>query len=277
MLKYIFAWAVAGSIIWSAAPAVASPMTLTTPDSTHTLNLPSNADHSPVISLGSAIDPQTGELVEGYAIIHYKQGAAKPTGKGGGGSTCYGYMASGAKWKDIEPWVVNPTNTYGISDASIFTTLQANTLKWEDAANGILGDSISTDIMGAGSITSNPLVADETAPDAVNEVYFGNLESGTIGVTIVWGIFGGPVPNRKLSEWDMVFNTDYQWSDAALGEAGKMDFENIATHEQGHSIGLSDLYTSGCTAETMYGYADNGQINKRSLNAGDLAGVNNLY
>ena len=68
---------------------------------------------------------------------------------------------------------------------------------------------------------------------------------------------------------------DFDWSDS--GEAGKMDFENIATHELGHSVGLDDLYNSGCSAETMYGYASEGETNKRTLELGDITGVSELY
>ena len=56
----------------------------------------------------------------------------------------------------------------------------------------------------------------------------------------------------------------------------KIDFYNIATHELGHSVGMTDLYNF-CTEETMYGYATEGETKKRDLNAGDIAGINALY
>jgi hypothetical protein len=56
-----------------------------------------------------------------------------------------------------------------------------------------------------------------------------------------------------------------------------MDFDNIATHELGHSCGLGDLYTSDCSQQTMYGYASNGETNKRTLECGDIAGISELY
>ena len=49
-----------------------------------TLVLPPAADNSPVISLGSAIDPATGKKVDGLAIIHRKS-PAKPVGAKPGG------------------------------------------------------------------------------------------------------------------------------------------------------------------------------------------------
>ena len=73
----------------------------------------------------------------------------------------------------------------------------------------------------------------------------------------------------------MYDDVSFDWS--ATGEEGKMDFENIATHELGHSVGMADLYDSVCSQETMYGYASEGETNKRSLEAGDIAGVKKLY
>ena len=104
---------------------------------------------------------------------------------------------------------------------------------------------------------------------------FENLgASNTIAYTIVWGIFRGPPSGRELVEWDAVFNTDYPWSLA--GEAGKMDYQNIATHEFGHSLGLGHPDDT-CTEETMYAFAGFGETKKRTLEAGDAAGVNKLY
>lgn len=248
---------------------------LNTKGTSRTLMLPANADHSPVISLGSGVDPTTGELVEGYAFIHYKKAFAKG-GKGGGSNTCYGYLASGAKWKTVEPWLMNTSNSFGLDGGYLFTNQIDNIAKWEDATDGIIGNNIGANILGLGTSVGDILVADETTPDGLNEAYFGAVsDPNAIAVTIVWGVFGGPPAGRYLMEWDQVFNTAYDWS--GTGEANKMDFENISTHELGHSVGMADLYTSACVNETMYGYADYGQTNKRDLNAGDITGIDKLY
>ena len=55
-----------------------------------------------------------------------------------------------------------------------------------------------------------------------------------------------------------------------------MDFENIAQHELGHSIGMGHPSDS-CTEETMYRFAETGETKKQTLEAGDIAGVNDLY
>jgi hypothetical protein len=254
-----------------------SSVQLSTPGTSRSLVLPTPADNSPVISLGSALDPGTGKVVEGYAIIHYRSENAKPSQKGGGVSACYTFLASGAKWKTLEPWMVNPANSRGLASDFVLNNLAGNIGKWEDAADGILNNGVFANILGDGSSTADPLVADTTAPDNKNEVYFADVSTqGAIAVTIVWGIFGGPPAGRELVEWDQIYDDiDYDWSNS--GESTKMDFENIATHELGHSVGLGDLYNSSCSEETMYGYAGFGEIKKRDLNAGDIAGVNKLY
>jgi len=95
--------------------------------------------------------------------------------------------------------------------------------------------------------------------------------SGVIAVTIMWY----NTATKTMVEFDMVFDTDYAWS--ISGEAGKMDLQNIATHELGHGAGLSDLYSNAAYQETMYGYSDFGEVSKRDLYAGDIQGITRLY
>jgi len=236
-------------------------------------------ENSSVISLGPAIDPQSGKVVEGFAIIHPKtgfhhrpdHGGGKPGNGNGdaGSSSCYSFLSKGAKWKNVEPWVVNTANAERMDSDFIFNNLTADITKWEDAAGGV-------DILGNGSTTTDTLVADTQYPDGKNEVYFADISSsGAIGVTIVWGVFGGRPSNRELVEWDQVYDdVDFDWS--ATGEAGKMDFENITTHELGHTVGM-DHPDDSCTEETMYRFATEEETKKRDLNTGDITGVAELY
>ena len=251
-------------------PAIAQPASNSyIPD--HAVQIQEN-----VYSLGQARDPKTGKVADGYLIVHPKMGKAKPGTGSGSSSSCYGYMASGAKWKSVEPWVVNASNPDNIADSTIFSLLTSSMAKWEDAADGTVGNGGSVNILGNGSVTNSTLVADEQSMDGQNEVYFSNLgDAGTIGVTIVWGIFGGNPNNRQLLEWDQVYNTQFSW--ATDGNANDMDFESIATHELGHSVGMADLYQLGCSEETMYGYGSEGETKARTLNIGDITGINKLY
>ena len=236
-------------------------------------------DSSPsIVPLGSAIDPKTGKKVEGVMFIHRKDlPTHRPNHPGSGGTTsrCFAYISKGAKWKTVEPWVVNPVNIRGLEQNFILSNLTSDIATWEDAADGFI-DGGSVNILGDGATTLLPLTADTTSPDGQNEVYFGNVSGlDVIAVTIVWGNFAGPPSRRELVEWDQVYDqVDFDWS--AIGEAGKMDFANIATHELGHSTGM-DHPSDSCTEETEYRFSANGEIKKRTLNAGDIAGINGLY
>ncbi len=234
-----------------------------------------------VFYLGKAIDK--GRIVEGYVMFvkptcdndgicdpeeNPSCADCKKNGEEPDTSSCYEFLAKGAKWKTVEPYIVDPINTRGLDGTFVSNNLANNIVKWETAGSfDILGDEVEGVVDGA----------DLESPDNNNEVYFADIDSeGAIAVAIIWGIFGGPPPFRELVEWDMVFDdVDFDWS--ATGEAGKMDFENIATHELGHAVGLGDLYNSECSEQTMYGYADYGETKKRTLEAGDIAGVQKLY
>lgn len=231
-----------------------------------------------VFYLGKA--PDKGRVVEGYAFVRYKKGFGKPDKPGKPSkpsptSSCYEFLARGAKWKTVEPYLVDPSNG-DLDEGFVAANIAADIAKWEDAADGIVDDNISIGILGdeeSGTVDG----ADMESPDDKNEVLFGNIsDSGAIAVTIIWGIFSGPPQWRELVEWDQVYDAfDFDWSSS--GEAEKMDFENIATHELGHAVGLGDLYTAECSEQTMYGYADYGETKKRDLAAGDIAGVSALY
>ncbi len=231
-----------------------------------------------VFYLGKAIDQ--GRIIEGYAmfvkpgtecgngVCEKGENARKCPGDCSGGedpeepdtSSCYTFLSKGAKWKTVEPYIVD-TGIDGI-------ILSSSIDKWETVAGvDILGDEI------VGIVDGNNI----GNLNGANEVMFADVEKdGVIAVAIVWGIFRGRPSNRELVEWDMVFDTDFTWGDASI-DSSLMDFENIATHELGHAIGLGDLYTSECSEQTMYGYASDGETKKQTLEAGDIVGIQKLY
>ncbi|HEX9722021.1 MAG TPA: matrixin family metalloprotease [Candidatus Paceibacterota bacterium] len=274
MIKNIVAFVAVAGFVAAAVPVEATPpeMVVAEDPAGKTVSLPAHAvEIAPgIYSLGLAVAPD-GRVVEGIVALHHRDGHSGGPGGGGGGgdtpSSCYAYLAKDAKWKTIEPWIVNP-GTEDLGNAFVVSTLANSIASWEAAANA--------DILGFGSSTAAVLEADMNSPDGVNEVYFADIaEDGVIGVTITWGIFSGPPFARELVEWDMVYDDqDFDWSET--GEAGKMDFQNIAMHELGHAMGMGHPDIS-CTLETMHRYASEGEIIKRDLHEGDIAGIGNLY
>lgn len=231
-----------------------------------------------VFSLGTATE--NGREVEGYAFVHYAAGEAKPASaseeKSRGEPKCYRFLARGAKWKSVEPYIIDPTNDRDLDESFVSENLALNIDKWEDAADGAVDGTINHDILGdeeEGAVDG----IDWDQPDDRNEVYFADIEpSGAVGITVIWIISRGQISERALIEWDQVYNqADYAWS--SNGGEGAMDFENIATHELGHSVGLGDHYMSACSEQTMHGWVSYGETQKRSLEYGDIDGVRTLY
>jgi hypothetical protein len=224
-----------------------------------------------VVSIAKAKEQDDKGPLTKITFIHYKRdkNQAKPGGGIKPGSiTCYGYLAKGAKWKTAENFLVNSTSS-NLDQNEVLQSMNAGITEWEKyGGSGIFGD---------GSLDNN-VTYDETTYDGENTVSFGNYsQPDVIAVTNVWGYFGGAPQTRELIEWDMLFNTQFNWGDATTAGNSVMDLQNIATHELGHSAGMNDLYTTSCNLETMYGYSLEGETSKRDLNAGDIKGIQGLY
>ena len=140
-----------------------------------------------IFDLGSAVDPATGKIAQGYAIIHYgnKRANAKPPWAGGGNNNgetkCYTFLARGAKWKTVENYSVDSSNLDGLSAGFISNNIADDIDAWENASGAnILGDEVS-------GVIDHSTIGDLNGK---NEVVFGDISSsGAIAVTIVWGIF----------------------------------------------------------------------------------------
>jgi hypothetical protein len=195
-------------------------------------------------------------------IVHYdsKSKSAKAPGSGSG---CYKLM--GVKWTTFPiNYVINPTNS-GLNESDVISALSISSSTWDAVTSRVL--------FGAYQIDSNAQWNDGARPDYKNSLVFGNNDPdpGVIAVTTTWYTLFG----KKIVDYDISFETDYAWGDAAIN-ATKMDLQNIATHETGHGLGLSDLYNS-CTEETMYGYSSYGETKKQTLNNGDISGLQRMY
>lgn len=223
-----------------------------------TIAVPQQAvDHSPVL--------------EAITYVHYLDGTVKPDKPGkpekpsDKEDKCYAFLSRGAKLVQVEDVLVNPTGS-GMADLDVLNLTALSAMEWDNHTNATLWGNVGLDY------TAN---FDDVA-DGLNEVSFGPYsDPNVIAVTRVWGVFRGK--NSYIDQFDILFNFAFNWGDVvATGNTSLMDFANIATHELGHDVGLSDLYNS-CTEETMYGYSGYGEIKKRDLNAGDILGLTNLY
>ncbi len=109
------------------------------------------------------------------------------------------------------------------------------------------------------------------ARDQENTISWGNTNN-SIATTRSWCETNNP---NGYIEFDIVFNDNYNWG--SDGGSGKMDIQHVATHEFGHGLGLSDLYGNADGAKTMYGHTYEGEIQNRTLEPDDIAGMRDLY
>ncbi len=206
-------------------------------------------EHSPAIGAG-------GDL-ERVDFIHYAKPSnpAKPSKV----ATCYKLL--GVKWTGLPVnYVINPYNTEGIDEGVVVNTIATSTQTWDQATSAPLFNAPLTGEVQYG------------VANGINAIDFGPLDIGIIGVTSIWY----SRVTKQIVEFDMRFNNYYNWGDAT-SDSSLMDLQNIATHELGHAVGMGDVYTSSCTAVTMYGYSNTGDISKRDLEPADITGLQKMY
>jgi len=204
---------------------------------------------------------------EKITFIHYKDGKIKPVTNPAKPSVNTCYKLLGAKWTNTPiNYVINPTNKDGLSESFVASAIFASAEEWDKyTSKELFNDAYTIDYSANW---------DDVAPDYRNEVSFGNYpQTNVIAVTNIW--VSGRGKNKIIVDYDVMFDNDFVWGDASINPA-LMDLQNIAVHEIGHGLGLADLYNT-CVQETMYGYSTEGEISKRDLNSGDIAGIRKLY
>lgn len=241
----------------------------------------------PVIASALAGKPESvPPLLEKRVFIHYRKGYGKPDWTPGQGPPPkegegqYDLLGKGVKWKELPASYVIDSNIPGyLTLTFVESAISASAEEWDYWTGQELFDD-DYQIVDDGSWDGDA----GDYPDGRNELVFGDYpNSGVIAITVVWGYFSGPPGQRRIIEYDILFDTDFTWGYAGptdetqLGDKSVMDLQNIATHEFGHGIGLDDLYDSGASEETMYGRSEYGETKKRTLYTGDKAGLKELY
>ncbi len=241
----------------------------------------------------NSVAPQAKKpTLEKIEFIHWKNDFAKPTCNNNGicepelgekkncpdckngngeepepGPTCYSLEQFGKKflqWRDLPvDYVINPDNPDGLSQGFVESAISAGAEEWDNWTTAeLFNDSYSVDYGVAYGIQ-----------DYQNAITFDDYSlAGVIGVASVWW---NPA-TKSIVEFDIMFDIDFVWGDASADPA-VMDLQNIATHELGHGVGLGDVYEIECSAVTMYGYSDYGEIQKKDLEQPDILGVQTLY
>ena len=234
--------------------AISALLILSYPILAATFTVPANEksdDHRPTVIVEVGEGKDTG-LIK-VTQIHY----AKSAGKARPPATDPCYKLSGWKWTTPIKYTINT------EDKSTFSgPIIAAASEWDSRTSKDLFSSPS----------EGPTQWSQYN-DGTNSILFGNYgTTGVIAVTRTWY-------NRATKtavESDILFDNDFAWGNATA-DSTKMDLQNIATHEIGHTLGLSDVYTTSCTAVTMYGYSRNGDTEKRTLETPDIVGLLKIY
>lgn len=173
--------------------------------------------------------------------------------------TSNAYTLTGWEWSSKYSAKYDPTNS-GLSESGVGTAFDASGKEWDTHTGAAVW----------GGVTQNNGGASAGKKNGVNQFGWKNAGASTIAVTYTWSSGG------VASESDAKYNKQFAWS--LSGEANKMDLQNIATHELGHTFGLGHPASNNANScLTMYAYADYGETQKRTLGDGDISGIKAIY
>jgi hypothetical protein len=198
-------------------------------------------------------------------------------GDGGGGKLWYKY--SGIHW-------ATPSATYYINNTgqpgNFIGAINSGFATW----TAVTGSNFT---FSYGGPTNEAISSLDGKMDGHNVVGWADLNSegfpNAIAVTMTWynSLTG------EIVEVDMAFNSNatFIWHQNGAGDEiwdyvptpGKydVDVQNIATHEAGHYLLLGDLYNKPAGEQTMFGISAEFDLTKRSLENGDIAGIEEIY
>ncbi len=223
-----------------------------------------------LLYIGKRYDWQKRKTVEGYVCLTYNREVPtseieeekKLKKKSHGSEPCSNPFGSGARWKTNENFVIDAKNNQGLSKEYFFDMNWISMCEWDSKLTfNIFGKLDNT------SIADGP---DTNMPDGKNEIQFGIIdEGGVIALTIIWGIFNGPIQEREIVEADILYNLLFEWGNASI-DPNVIDGQNIAVHELGHYIGFGHVSNRDAT---MFPSASLGETKKRSLLDCEIEGL----
>jgi len=243
----------------------------------HTTAAAASRSRERAASLGSS------ERIEKHT--HFK----RSSGGGGYSSPCSVAISNGTVWRTPHGYVLYPANRSGLRPSMVLRTIERAVDAWR-----CVFDSLGIEPMGPALGVVDQRNGDEkivyTHPTGENSVGFaridneatGSDESQTLALTITYGVFDGPVEQRRLSEFHTVFNDHYQFEDCEANAERcvaekRLDLQSVATHELGHANGLDDIYSDQCRSVSMFWSTPEADTDKRTLEEADITGLEEMY
>ena len=162
----------------------------------------------------------------------------------------------------------------GLDLNAVESAIQAAAASWDSKTGATLL------IYGGRTSKDNPGVW-----NGQSSIGFGNVPGGAIAVAFV------RVKNGEVVEADVVLGNGFKWStnnglsedpasaaDDCTGADGKMDVNDITTHEIGHVIGVAHTSDDSVNnAQTMFPFGSYRELFKRSPAGGDTTALTAIY
>lgn len=238
---------------------------------------------SPATGLGDdTVDPadRFGLVVR----VHYA-GAPRASSRSLGSArgcpaapTCEAYAIGKARWPTDGSG--NVTIPYAYNDAgrppgapsvdAVRSALRASTAEWSR-----WNPKVAFVEQGSSSATFARRGSDGSCDDGVNVVTWAPMRSGVVGAAAICY----DRRSYQIMDADLVLNSNLDWAifgSPALNTTA-FDVRSIYTHELGHWLSLFDLKMRMQSAQTMFGITAPGEIRKRTLALGDIAGLQTAY
>lgn len=157
---------------------------------------------------------------------------------------------------------------FAYNDA-VVASIVAGHRAWDTTYNDCgFGDITNLNSYYIGSTTETS----HTAADGISVMDKGDMPTvGCAGAIACTWLFNNA--SGVSSETDTRFSSSLPWS--TVGASGAYDYQSVATHESGHSIGLDHANSS--SALTMFYTLPTGTTHARTLARGDVLGMRARY
>lgn len=228
---------------------------------------------------GKAVELALETREDGSVVVHRGASAERIAVVGATSGACGdgAYTLNGPRWASTYNWYVSSSNlpsNISLSGAeSSFKKAIAHIVNaYNDCGRG---DQVGASAAFAGKTSSSPDITDRAAcqsRDGRNEMGFRRLPSSYLAYSCRWWSGG------RFIEGDTAYNTYYKWYTSKPSSCyWRWSVENVATHELGHTFGLSHVSESSHPRLTMSPTIYPCQNGESTLGLGDLRGLESLY
>jgi hypothetical protein len=190
------------------------------------------------------------------------------------------YLPFGIRWLDsampIRYYVTN-RDVPGVTAPQLRAATDSAFAAWSGVSNVEIGAQFG------GFVSNNPLDDDGTS-------VVGFLSRPDLERVLGMAFFEYDLTTGVIHSSDVFLNSMFPWSVAGGGEAGRYDVQSVMTHELGHFLGLGHSLIGETETDSTGGRLvlgkravmfpiayPRGNIEDRTLEADDIAGISDVY